>query len=133
MKKLTQSQYQTVFLYSKGLTFKEIDIALAIASKGVYSQVIAKDKGRIARAKISREKNKRNYQEELNIYLDETRCRNKLYKNYSQWIKDKYNIVIPIAKENFRLKYINECLNKSYSSYSKYKITFIKKYYEKVA
>lgn len=31
MKKLTQLQYQVIFLYSKGLTFKEIDEALATA------------------------------------------------------------------------------------------------------
>ena len=29
MKKLTQLQYEVIFLYSKGLTFKEIDAALA--------------------------------------------------------------------------------------------------------
>lgn len=31
MKKLTQLQYQVIFLYSKGLTFKEIDETLATA------------------------------------------------------------------------------------------------------
>ena len=44
MKKLTKLQYQVIFLYSKGITFKEIDTALATASKGAYSQVVAKDK-----------------------------------------------------------------------------------------
>lgn len=31
MKKLTQLQYKVIFLYSKGLTFKEIDTTLATA------------------------------------------------------------------------------------------------------
>ncbi len=43
MKRLSKLQYEVIFLYSKGLTFKEIDISLATASKGVYSQVVAKD------------------------------------------------------------------------------------------
>ncbi len=34
MRKLSQLQYEVIFLYSKGLTFKEIDKALATASKG---------------------------------------------------------------------------------------------------
>ena len=54
MKKLTKLQYQVIFLYSKGLTFKEINKTLATASRGVYSQVVSKDKGRVTRAKLSR-------------------------------------------------------------------------------
>lgn len=42
MAKLTKLQYEVIFLYSKGLTFKEIDTALKTSSKGVYSQVVAK-------------------------------------------------------------------------------------------
>ena len=70
MKKLTKLQYEVIFLYSKGLTFKEIDTALATASKGVYSQVIAKDKSRVTRAKLSRETNLNSYKEDLKKYLD---------------------------------------------------------------
>ena len=43
MRKLTKLQYQVIFLYSKGLTFKEIDEALATASKGLYTQIRVKD------------------------------------------------------------------------------------------
>jgi DNA-binding CsgD family transcriptional regulator len=43
MRKLTKLQYQVIFLYSKGLTFKEIDKALATASKGLYTQIRVKD------------------------------------------------------------------------------------------
>lgn len=133
MKKLSQLQYEVIFLYSKGLTFKEIDTTLATASKGVYSQVIVKDKSRITRAKISREINLKNYKEESKIYLDEVKKNNKHYKNSTQWIKEKYTIKIEVAKDRFRKKYIIDSLDKSYKSYSKYKLTFLKKHLEKVA
>ena len=133
MKLLTQLQYEVIFLYSKGLTFKEIDTALATASKGVYSQVVAKDKGRVSRAKKSRETNLNSYKIELNKYLKEVKKNNKHYKNYTQWIKEKYVIPIEVAKDGFRRKYINDSLDKSYKSYSKYKLTFLKNHLEKVA
>ena len=133
MKLLTQLQYEVIFLYSKGLTFKEIDTALATASKGVYSQVVAKDKGRVTRAKKARETNLNSYKIELNKYIKEVKKNNKHYKNYTQWIKEKYVIPIEVAKDGFRRKYINDSLDKSYKSYSKYKLTFIKNHLEKVA
>ena len=133
MKKLTQLQYEVIFLYSKGLTFKEIDTALATASKGVYSQVVAKDKGRVTRAKKARETNLNSYKIELNKYIKEVKKNNKHYKNYTQWIKEKYVIPIEVAKDGFRRKYINDSLDKSYKSYSKYKLTFLKNHLEKVA
>ena len=92
MKKLSQLQYEVIFLYSKGLTFKEIDTTLATASKGVYSQVIAKDKGRVSRAKRSRETNLNNYKQELKKKLDEVKTQNKHFRTYTQWIKDKYTV-----------------------------------------
>ena len=133
MKLLTQLQYEVIFLYSKGLTFKEIDISLATASKGVYSQVVAKDKGRVTRAKKARETNLNSYKIELNKYIKEVKKNNKHYKNYTQWIKEKYVIPIEVAKDGFRRKYINDSLDKSYKSYSKYKLTFLKNHLEKVA
>ena len=133
MRKLSQLQYEVIFLYSKGLTFKEIDTALATASKGVYSQVVAKDKGRVTRAKKARETNLNSYKIELNKYIKEVKKNNKHYKNYTQWIKEKYTIKIEVAKDGFRRKYINDSLDKSYKSYSKYKLTFIKNHLEKVA
>ena len=133
MKRLSKLQYEVIFLYSKGLTFKEIDISLATASKGVYSQVVAKDKGRVTRAKKARETNLNSYKIELNKYIKEVKKNNKHYKNYTQWIKEKYVIPIEVAKALFRRKYINDSLDKSYKSYSNYKLTFIKNYLEKVA
>ena len=133
MKLLTQLQNEVIFLYSKGLTFKEIDTALATASKGVYSQVVAKDKGRVTRAKKARETNLNSYKIELNKYIKEVKKNNKHYKNYTQWIKEKYVIPIEVAKDGFRRKYINDSLDKSYKSYSKYKLTFLKNHLEKVA
>ncbi len=133
MRKLTQLQYEVIFLYSKGLTFKEIDTALATASKGSYSQVVAKDKSRVTRAKLSRKINLKNYKEDLKKYLDVVKVNNKHYKNYTQWIKEKYTIKIEVAKDGFRRKYINDSLDKSYKSYSKYKLTFLKNHLEKVA
>jgi hypothetical protein len=133
MRKLSKLQYEVIFLYSKGLTFKEIDTALATASKGVYSQVVAKDKGRVSRAKRSRETNLNSYKIELNKYLKEVKKNNKHYKNYTQWLKEKYTIKIEVAKDRFRKKYINDSLDKSYKSYSNYKLTFIKNHLEKVA
>ena len=133
MRKLSKLQYEVIFLYSKGLTFKEIDTALTRASKGVYNQVVAKDKGRVTRAKKARETNLNSYKIELNKYIKEVKKNNKHYKNYTQWIKEKYVIPIEVAKALFRRKYINDSLDKSYKSYSNYKLTFIKNYLEKVA
>ncbi|MCT7545405.1 hypothetical protein N5T80_03630 [Aliarcobacter cryaerophilus] len=133
MKKLSQLQYEVIFLYSKGLTFKEIDKALATASKGVYTQVIEKDKGRVTRAKLSRVTNIRNYKEDIKKYLDTVKENNKHYKKYTQWLKDKYTIDIKVAKVSFRNQYIKAMLDKSFKSYNRYKLTFIKNHLEKVA
>lgn len=126
MRKLTQLQYEVIFLYSKGFTFKEIDRELGTTSKGVYNQVVSKDKGRVTRAKISRRINSINYKEELNKYLEKVKINNKIHSQYVYWVKEKYTIPLPFAKINFRRKYINSSLDKSYKSYSKYKITFLK-------
>ena len=133
MRKLSQLQYEVIFLYSKALTFKEIDEQLATASRGVYMQVIAKDKSRVTRAKKSRVTNLNSYQIELNKYLKEVKKNNKQCKDFTQWLKEKYIIPIEVAKALFRRKYINDSLDKSYKSYSNYKLTFIKNYLEKVA
>ncbi len=133
MRKLSKLQYEVIFLYSKGLTFKEIDTSLSTASKGGYSQVVAKDKSRVTKAKLSRKINLRNYKEDLKKYLDVVKVNNKHYKNYTQGIKEKYTIKIEVAKDRFRKKYINDSLDKSYKSYSKYKLTFLKNHLEKVA
>ena len=133
MRKLSQLQYEVIFLYSKGLTFKEIDTTLTTASRGVYSQVVSKDKSRITRAKISRETNLKNYKVELKKYLDDVKENNKYYKNSTQWIKEKYTIKIEVAKDRFRKNYIINSLDKSYKSYSKYKLTFLKNHLAKVS
>jgi hypothetical protein len=133
MKKLTKLQYEVIFLYSKGLTFKEIDIVLTTASRGVYSQVVAKDKGRVIRAKKSRETNVKSYKEELKIYIAETRKRNNYFKNDTQKVKEYYTMPLTRAKAYFRIKYINDSLDLANKSYSKYRLTFIKKHIEKAA
>ena len=133
MKRLSKLQYEVIFLYSKGLTFKEIDTALATASKGVYSQVVAKDKGRVTRSKLSRLTNTRNYKEDLKKYLDTVKENNRFCKNHIEWIREKYTIDVEVAKHRFRNQYINAMLDKSYKSYSKYKLTFLKNHLEKVA
>lgn len=133
MRKLSQLQYEVIFLYSKGLTFKEIDTTLTTASRGVYSQVVAKDKSRVTRAKLSRKTNLKNYKEELKKYLDTVKENNKYFKKSTQWIKEKYTLKIEVAKDRFRKKYIIDSLDKSYKSYSKYKLTFLKNHLEKVA
>ncbi len=133
MRKLSQLQYEVIFLYSKGLTFKEIDKALATASRGVYSQVLEKDKGRVTRAKKSRLINQRNYKEDLKKYLDTVKENNKYYKNSTQWVKDRCIINIGLAKNSFRNRYIKDMLDKAYQSYMRYKLTFLKNHIEKVA
>ena len=133
MRKLSQLQYEVIFLYSKGLTFKEIDKALNTASRGVYSQVLEKDKGRVTRAKKSRLINQRNYKEDLKIYIAKVKEHNKYYKNQSQWVKDRCIINIDVAKNSFRNKYIKEMSDKAYQSYMRYKLTFLKNHIEKVA
>ena len=133
MRKLSQLQYTVIFLYSKGLTFKEIDTALRTASRGVYSQVVEKDKGRVTRAKISKKKNVITYKKELDLFISEVKINNKEIRKLSSFIK--YNSIISIiqVKESFRLKYISDSLDKAYSSYSRYKLTFIKNHFKKVA
>ncbi len=131
MKKLTQLQYEVIFLYSKGLTFKEIDTALATASKGVYSQVVAKDKGRVTRAKKARETNLNSYKIELNKYIKDIKKKNRYYNNL--FLDNRYSICTKLAQKNFRIIYINDSLDKAYKSYSNYKLTFLKNYLEKVA
>lgn len=133
MKKLTQLQYKVIFLYSKGLTFKEIDTTLATASRGVYSQVVAKDKSRVTRSKLSRVTNIRNYKEDLKKYLDTVKENNSFCKNQIQWIREKYTIDVEVAKDKFRNQYINDMLDKSFKSYNGYKLTFLKNHLEKVA
>lgn len=131
MKKLTQLQYEVIFLYSKGLTFKEIDTALTTASKGVYSQVVAKDKGRVTRSKKARKTNLNSHKQELKIYIDDIKKNNRYFNNF--FSNDRYTICTNLAKNSFRKKYINDSLNKAYKSYCKYKLTFLKSYLEKVA
>lgn len=133
MRKLTKLQYEVIFLYSKGLTFKEIDKALATASKGLYTQIRVKDKSRVTRAKLSRVTNIRNYKEDLKKYIDTVKENNKHYKKYNQWLKEKYTIDIKVAKFSFRNQYIKDMLDKSFKSYNRYKLTFIKNHLEKVA
>ena len=48
-------------------------------------------------------------------------------------MKEKYTIDIEIAKDRFRNQYIKAMLDKSYKSYSKYKLTFLRNHLEKVA
>lgn len=133
MKKLTQLQYEVIFLYSKGLTFNEIDKLLRTSSKGLYSQVVIKDKSRITRAKISRQKNITKYKLDLTLYLLEVKAHNKNFKKSPLWIQEKYVIPKEVAKVRFRNRYLLDNLNKSFKSYSKYKITFIRNLNKKLA
>ena len=133
MRKLSQLQYEVIFLYSKGLTFKEIDEALNTASRGAYIQVLEKDKGRVTRSKLSRLTNMRNYKEDLKKYLDTVKEHNKNYKNQIQWLRDKYTIDIKVAKVSFRNQYIKAMMDKSFKSYNGYKLTFLKNHIDKFA
>ena len=124
MRKLTQLQYTVIFLYSKGLTFKEIDKTLITASRGVYSQVVAKDKSRVTRAKNSRKTNLNNYKRELNKYIDEVKQNNRYLSHFSS--SSRYIVSLNLAEESFRSEYINKSLDKANKSYSKYRLTFLK-------
>ena len=125
MNKLTQLQYETIYLYSKALKFNEIDNLLLTSSKGVYMQVMTKDKSRVTRAKKSREINLNRYKQDFSKYIFEIKLHNKEYKN---------NIIfLNIAKENFRNNYLNDCMIKSLKSYNKYKLTFLKNHLQNVA
>ena len=125
MNKLTQLQYDAIYLYSKGFKFNEIDKLLLTSSKGVYMQVMTKDKSRVTRAKKSREINLNRYKQDCSKYIFEIKLHNKEYKN---------NIIsLDIAKENFRNNYLNDCMTKSLKSYNKYKLTFLKNHLQNVA
>ena len=130
MKKLTQLQYEVIFLYSKGLTFKEIDTALKTASKGLYSQVLAKDKSRITRAKTSRETNLNSYKIVLDKRIDEVRKQYKQLKKYHNLNKEDYLTLKDNIKLICRNEYINFSLARAYKSYCKYKLTFLKNHLE---
>ena len=124
MRKLTQLQYTVIFLYSKSLKFKEIDKTLTTASRGVYSQVVEKDKSRVTRAKNSRKTNLNNYKRELKIFLNDINQNNRYLSHFSS--NSRYIVSLNFAKENFRNEYINKSLDKANKSYSKYRLTFIK-------
>ena len=124
MRKLTQLQYTVIFLYSKRLTFKEIDKTLTTASRGVYSQVVAKDKSRVTRAKNSRKTNLNNYKRDLKIFLDEVKQNNRYLSHFSS--NSRYIVSLNLAEESFRIEYINKSLDKANKSYSKYRLTFLK-------
>ena len=100
MRKLTQLQYTVIFLYSKGLTFKDIDKTLTTASRGVYSQVVSKDKSRVTRAKNSRKTNLNNYKRDLKIFLDEGKQNNRYLSHFSS--NSRYIVSLNLAEESFR-------------------------------
>lgn len=130
MKKLTKLQYEVIFLYSKGLKFKEIDTALTTASRGVYSQVLAKDRSRITRAKLSRETNLNSYKIILDKKIDEVRKQYKHLKKYHNFVKEDYLTLKDKIKVICRIDYINFSLDRANKSYSKYKLTFLKNHLE---
>lgn len=133
MRKLTKLQYEVIFLYSKGLTFNEIDTTLRTASRGVYSQVIGKDKGRITRAKKSKERNVKSYKIELDKKIAEVKIHYRNARSYYNLTPTQYRIFLKNTALTFRENYINDSLNKASRSYSRYKITFLRNYLEKVA
>lgn len=124
MRKLTQLQYEVIFLYAKGLKFREIDKTLTTASRGVYSQIVAKDKSRVTRAKNSRKTNLNNYKRDLKIFLDEVKQNNRYLSHFSS--SSRYIVSLNLAEESFRIEYINKSLDKANKSYSKYRLTFLK-------
>lgn len=125
MKKLTKLQYEVIFLYSRGLTFKEIDRTLTTSSRGLYSQVVKIDAGRVGRAKTSRKINLNSYKIGLDKYLDEVKTKNKL--------NSKYTILIDVEKASFRKDYLNNSLDRCYKSYNKYRLAFLKNHIKKVS
>ena len=124
MRKLTQLQYEVIFLYAKGLKFREIDKTLTTASRGVYSQVVAKDKSRVTRAKNSRKTNLNNYKRDLKIFLNDISQNNRYLSHFSS--NSRYIVSLNLAEESFRIEYINKSLDKANKSYSKYRLTFLK-------
>ena len=70
---------------------------------------------------------------DLKKYLDTVKENNRFCKNHIKWIREKYTIDVEAARDSFRKKYIIDSLDKSYKSYSKYKLTFLKNHLEKVA
>lgn len=115
--KLTKLQYQVIYLYSKALTFNEITTALKISSsKGLYSKVIAKDKGRVTRAKKSKQINLNNYKEDLSKVIDEVK------KNHS-----RNTLILSTVKQSHREEYIDNSIDKSFQSWNRYRLTALKK------
>lgn len=133
MKRLTRLQYEVILLYSKGLTFKEIDSLLKTPSRGVYSQVLLKDKGRITRAKISREKNIKRYKINLHEAMIQIKEHNKLFDRSAAWVRVKNTIPLDKAKIVYRSNYLTQSLEKAHKSYTRYKITYLKNRTQKVA
>lgn len=127
MKRLSKLQYTVIFLYSKGLTFKEIDRTLTTASRGVYSQVVAKDKGRVTRAKTARKTNLNGYKIELKNKIDEVKKHNREISKYSNGFMKKYLVDEKLATQSFKLDYINKSLDFANRSYSRYSLTLLKK------
>lgn len=118
---LTKLQYKVIFLYSKGLTFNEISIALTTSSQGVYTYSKRKDLSRVTRAKSSRITNQRNYASQLGIFI------NRIKKEMEDCsLIERTQAIINIRISN-RLNYIGSCLDVSNRSYNRHKLTLLKK------
>lgn len=129
MKRLTKIEFEAVYLYGLGLTFDEISLYLNCNSRGIYNNAKAKDRQRVIRAKDKKIKNISLYRLELKQYLKDTKERNKQHLNHynTQWALNHYIIPLDKAKEDFRKRYINQCLELSFKKYNSYKIRLVKK------
>lgn len=129
MKRLTKTEFETIYLYGLGLTFDEISLYLNCNSRGIYNNDKRKDHQRVMRAKDKRIKNTSLYRLELKQHLKDTKECNKRHLNnyHTQWALDHYIIPLDKAKEGFRKIYIDQCLELSFKKYHTYKMRFIKK------
>lgn len=127
MKKLTQKEFETIYLYGYGLTFDEVSKCLKINSRGIYNNAKRKDRQRVMRAKIKRDKNIAQYKIKLKEKIQQTKEHNTSFERYSKWVWE-YNYIAPeTAKRNFRILYIQNCLKVSFRKYQTYKRKLLQK------
>jgi len=127
MRNITKQEYIVLQLYAKGLTFKDIGLAMNIAKRtaiNFYMRVKKKDKGRVTRAKKSRLYNK----SELKLLIDADLNMMKDIKYSNATYRTKYKeLSIADTKRYTILKYIDECILFAHQSYNRFIVNLKKK------
>ena len=132
MKVITKREYQVISLYARGLKFSEIGLYLGIATRtaiNYYMRVKQKDKGRVTRAKKSRNFNKLDYGLSLQEMIKTIKAYNASMMYYS-FTQHKVKS-LTYEMRMLRYNYIKESLEFAHKSYNRFKLHLLKKNLQK--